>query len=284
MTKRERYLRNQEKIKTRAIYAILREQRDIFADMLEKNDKSFRLLTTKAIDDDLIEPFLEATKDMVPRYLLRVLPSIMTEGAKEPIKRYKDLLPQGYELIFNVSTEPATKYLEDLEDLMLSTRQGSILKTTRDELRSIMAKWVENGDSYATIAKKIREEDPFVFSKTRAETIAVNEVGRAYWWANHEPWQVLSDDGYVLVKEWATSNDDKVRPTHMDNEEAWPIPFDDPFPWTDDQFAPSHDINCRCTSTHEITGIKSANGIHKIEKWMTGRDIKKIFDLLQKQV
>lgn len=29
--------------------------------------------------------------------------------------------------------------------------------------------------------------DPFVFSKYRAKLIAVNETGRAFGWANHEP-------------------------------------------------------------------------------------------------
>lgn len=30
---------------------------------------------------------------------------------------------------------------------------------------------------------------------------------------------------------------------------------------TGDEYAPSHDINCRCTSTDKIVGIKTSRGI-----------------------
>lgn len=230
MTKRERYLRNQEKIKTKAIYKLLQKHKGLFADALEKEDKSHRLLTMKAIGDDIIDPFLEDIKADIPKYLLSVLPSIMEEGAKDPIKRYKELLPEDYALTFDIETEPATIYLKELEDLMLSQRKGSILKTTRDDLRFIMADGIEEGMSYGEIAKQIREMDPYVFSKSRAETIAVNEIGRSYGWANHEPGRVLTDEGYVLEKSWQTSDDDKVRPTHTENENAGWIPFEDSFP------------------------------------------------------
>ena len=43
MTKRERYLRNQENLKAKALYKILQKHKGIFADLLEKEDKSFRL-------------------------------------------------------------------------------------------------------------------------------------------------------------------------------------------------------------------------------------------------
>lgn len=176
MTKRERYIKNQEAIKSKAIYKILQKHKGIFADMLEKEGKGYRLYTEKAIEDDIIDPFLDETMEDVPEYLLEVLPRIMEEGAKDPIKRYKDLLPENYALAFNVATEPATIYLQELQDLMLSQRQGSILKTTRDELRGIIKNGIAEGNSYGAIAKQIREVDPFVFSKARAKTIAVNEI------------------------------------------------------------------------------------------------------------
>lgn len=220
MTKQERYLRNQENLKAKAIYKLLKKHKGLFADTLEQEDKSHRILTTKAIGDDLIDPFLDDIKSDIPEYLLSVLPSIMEEGAKDPIKRYKELLPEDYALTFDIDTEPATIYLKELEDLMLSQRQGSILRTTRDELRIIIADGIEEGMSYGEIAKQIREVDPFVFSKARAKTIAVNEIGRSYGWANHEPGRVLTDEGYVLEKSWQTSDDNDVRPTHTENELA----------------------------------------------------------------
>lgn len=89
-------------------------------------------------------------------------------------------MPDDYALVFDIETEPASQYLTELRDLHLSQRQGSILKTTRDELRTIMANGIDEGMSYTEIGKQILEQDPFVFSKSRAKTIAVNEIGRAY--------------------------------------------------------------------------------------------------------
>ena len=285
MTKQERYIRNNEAIKSKAIYKIFQNQKKAFADLLENEEKKSRIFVKKSIIDDIIDPFLDDIKSEVPEYLLTVLPKIMREGAKDPIKRYKDLLPDDYALVFNISTAPATVYLQELSDLMLSQRDGSILKTTKDELRSIMRNGISDWDSYTAIAKRIREVDPFVFSRSRSKTIAVNEIGRSYWWANHEPGNVLSDDGYILEKSWQSSDDEKVRPTHNQNEEAWSIPFDEAFPWTDDQYAPStNDINCRCTSTHKIVGIKNWKSVFAIEKWATGRDIKKVFDFIKSRV
>lgn len=142
-TQAERFIRNHETIKARAIYAIFKTQKARFIDRLEAAQqkraaaKGFGL-ERKITEDDLINPFLDEIAPDVPEYLLTVLPRIMQEGAKGSIKRYKDLLPDGYALAFDIETAPAAKYLQDLEDLMLSQKDGSILKTTRDRLRGIM--------------------------------------------------------------------------------------------------------------------------------------------------
>jgi uncharacterized protein with gpF-like domain len=168
---------------------------------------------------------------------------------------------------------------------MLSQRNGSILKTTRDELRTLIANGIEEWESYGSIAKKIREVDPFVFSKARAKTIAVNEIWRSYGWANHEPWRELTREGYELEKSWQSSDDDKVRPTHMENERAWWIPFEDDFPWTGDEFAPStEDINCRCTSIHQVVWIKAFWQRQRVPRDMEAKEIKKLFENLKNRV
>lgn len=149
-----------------------------------------------------------------------------------------------------------------------------------------MEEGVANGDSYGQIAKQIQAEDPWVFSKSRATLIAVNEIGRAYGWANHEPAVELQREGYVLQKFWTTSHDDRVRPRHKANEAADWIPLDTAFPGTFDQFAPStNEIRCRCTSTHRITAITDGKTIHPIEKGTSAIDIrKKHFEILGKNV
>lgn len=64
-----------------------------------------------------------------------------------------------------------------------------------------------------------------------------------------------------MEKAWETSNDEKVRPEHIANQaEGW-IPMEKTWKGTGDDYAPSQDINCRCTSTDRIIGIKSISGI-----------------------
>jgi hypothetical protein len=142
MKNRERYLKNQEITKARAIYAIFKTQKARFIEDLRKADqkKVSKNITweRKATPDDIIDPFIKETAPEVPEYLITALPKIMEEGAKGEIKRYKDLLPEGYTLSFNIETSPASKYLKDLYDLHLSQKNGSINRTTRDRLREIM--------------------------------------------------------------------------------------------------------------------------------------------------
>ena len=167
--------------------------------------------------DDIVDGFIADIKYDLPDYFEKELPTVMEQGAKANITKYSELLPTGYSLAFDLPTSPASNYVRDLFDLHLSTRDGSTLKTTRDELRRIIADGLDNNGSYGSIAKDIQTLDPFVFSKTRAKLIAVNEVGRAYGWADSEPARVLSAD-YVMEKQWETSNDEKVRPDHVANQ------------------------------------------------------------------
>lgn len=216
--------------------------------MLEERDRS------KWFVDD----FFKKIREQVPNYLYFALPKIIKRWAAGPIKRFSRFLTDWYKIRFDIDSDPAVQYLERMRELHLSQRQGSISKTTLAELKDIIAKGVEMGYSYTQVAKQIREKDPFVFSKSRAKLIAVNEIWRAYWFGSFEPSRVLAEEeGYIMEKLWQTSHDDKVRQRHTANETAWWIPLDKQFPGTWDQYAPSTiDIRCRCTSTTRIVWVK----------------------------
>jgi len=143
--KSERYISNQEKVKTRGIYRIFKEQKAEFVDFLNKQPEKSAFFEQKA---ENLDDYLDSIKGDIPDYLENVLPAIMNEGAKESIARYEEFLPQGYALAFDIPGTPAAQYIENLTDLYLSTRDGSILKTTRDELRLIIAQGLEAGQSY----------------------------------------------------------------------------------------------------------------------------------------
>lgn len=167
-----RYLRGQELIKTREMSRMFKRQKEQFATLLESFDK-------KSIHNEL-QAFIDQVNAEDVEYLLSVMPAVMKQGAKPEILKYKDQLPKGYALGFDLPTEPASIYLRNLEKLHLSDRDGSISKTTNDEIRNIIADGIDQGQSYSQVAKTVRETDTFVFSKTRANLIAVQEIGQAY--------------------------------------------------------------------------------------------------------
>lgn len=83
--------------------------------------------------------------------------------------------------------------------------------------------------------------------------------------------------GYVLQKSWTTSHDDKVRPTHVQNERQGWVDFNGKFSGTEDEYAPSsHDINCRCTSSHRVVGVRKGLLVFDV-RTLGMRDIKKLF-------
>jgi hypothetical protein len=43
-------------------------------------------------------------------------------------------------LVFNIDTEPCVKFLKEMKNLHLSERQGSIRKTTENEILEILRK------------------------------------------------------------------------------------------------------------------------------------------------
>lgn len=106
----------------------------------------------------------------------------------------------------------------------LSQRDGSISKTTNDEVRKLITDGVDAGKSYGMIAREIQDTDPWVFSKSRATLIAVQEVGQAYGFGNWQPVLDMMETGLEFEKLWVTSHDPKVRESHNDNEAQGWIP------------------------------------------------------------
>jgi hypothetical protein len=240
-----KYLNNQIRLKAKRIERILKDQKKQFIEILQNWNE---LKAWKAFSP--LDEFLSLSADQVPNYLYSAIPAIMNQAIRDKIKEFSQL--KGFSLGFDLPTSPASNYIRDRSTLMLSTRQGSILKTTRDQLRGIIATGLDNGLSYSDIAEQIQKVDTYVFSKGRAKAIAQNEVGRAYGWAQNEGMRELAKE-YVIEKLWVTSHDEKVRPEHNANaEEGW-IPFEAMWQGTNDTFAPSStDYNCRCFQQDRI--------------------------------
>lgn len=98
-SKAERYISNQEKVKARAIGRILAKQKAEFVLFLQKQPIKSAFIEKKA--DDL-DDYLDSIKGDIPDYLEGALPPIMKQGAKESIERYREFLPEGYALVFDI--------------------------------------------------------------------------------------------------------------------------------------------------------------------------------------
>lgn len=147
----------------------------------------------------------------------------------------------------------AIKYVEGLKYLQNINIPDSIPHTTYERVKEIIADGVLEGSSYQDIAKSMRKQlDAGVFSKARAELIAINTVGNAYENGRHEAVNQIVSQWETVVKYWDTVGDSRVTPECRHNEEVSPIGYNENWP-SGDYIAPRYgNPRCRCTTNYEI--------------------------------
>lgn len=123
--------------------------------------------------------------------------------------------------------------------------------TTRTYLNSLISQAVDEGWSYARLSAAIGAK--FVEFATggdnpRSRRIAVYELGDAYEAGNEMAARALIAAGLELEKKWSTAGDDRVRPSHRENQNAGWIAFDDTYPSGDGR--PPTDSGCRCATLY----------------------------------
>lgn len=143
MTKK--YLKNKRITVGRVLTKMLKGWSKEFVKRLREREAKGAFWSMK---DDLVDGFITDIKYDLPDYLEKELPKVMETGAALNIRKYKEILPESYSLAFDLPTSPASNYVRDLVDLNLSIRDGSTLKTTRDELRRIIADGLDDKQSY----------------------------------------------------------------------------------------------------------------------------------------
>ena len=240
----------QEKIIQRGLNKIFAWQLAGLIDILESEVKSYE---KKSSIEDRIKEYLENIKVKIPNYLFVALQPIMKRTYAQAVKPFKNFLNKpDYSLVFDVDNSPAVNFLRKQTEIHLSEKDGSISKTTRKEVLTLITQGIEWGKSYWEIAKDIRETAPFTFSKSRSELIAIQEVGQAYGYSNFEPARRMLQSWYKMEKRWSTVKDARVRATHLQNQEQGYIPLDIIFSWTWDMYWPSSDFRCRCVTSYKI--------------------------------
>jgi HK97 family phage portal protein len=118
------------------------------------------------------------------------------------------------------------------------------------DVRDDLAKGLDQGESNAEIAKRIRAKFTGL-SKSRSETIAQTETGAAY---GHGRQEAMERSG-IAYKEWLTAKDDKVRAEHV-RADGQVVAVDEPFTVDGEKLTGPCDsrgsarnvINCRCVA------------------------------------
>ena len=118
-------------------------------------------------------------------------------------------------------------------------------------MMKLIRDWLKEQLSYTEIANKITELDPLIFSKWRAENIAVSELWNAFEYWKYRTMTEFEQDWDIVEKKWSTVNDERVRPSHMKNQSDWWIWFDERFSWTNSLIAPAPP-RCRCATVYRI--------------------------------
>ena len=156
------------------------------------------------------------------------------------------------ETSFDLAHPEAVAYLQQKG----AERVTKIRDTTRDRLRTLLTRAADEGWSYARTAREIsalyrsmagpqRGVAQVSHLRSRAEAIAVFELGDAYEHGNMLVAKDLQASGLEMQKKWLSVGDDRVRPEHRANQEQGWIPLDDAFQDGNDR--PPSDPGCRCT-------------------------------------
>lgn len=119
---------------------------------------------------------------------------------------------------------------------------------TREGINRVIVAAVENGTSYTRVAGQLREM--FEFSEGRAHRIAVYEIGSAYEQGKKMAAGEMAGQGLRMEKKWQSAGDQRVRPSHRENQGAGWIGMDEPFPSGAD--IPPEDPGCRCAGLWRV--------------------------------
>jgi hypothetical protein len=115
---------------------------------------------------------------------------------------------------------------------------------TREMINRTIVNAITDGTSWDNTAKELTSLFKEM-TRGRAERIARYELGSGYEQGKKLAAQEMAAEGLTMEKKVVTAGDDRVRPSHRDNETAGWIGMDETFPSGDDVF-PS-DPGCRCS-------------------------------------
>jgi len=142
-------------------------------------------------------------------------------------------------------------------------------ETTKDAIAEAVAEGVSLNEGSADIARRIRlsyadwaGKGDSPLDRSRSFLIARTEAGAAVNFGHHEgARQVAEETGAVVLKEWISSRDDRVRDSHrhVDGEiRAMEDTFSNGLLYPNAPGAPAAETcNCRCAAAHLVEGLSA---------------------------
>ena len=239
----------------RKVQGILKKQRL----WLEGKIESFSFLETNSVDSE-IELILSQIphKEELAEEIVAFMKIAINRGGKTIVKDMK--MKSKFGIDFDITNPKATQFLEEKFDWEFSNMKGNIDGTTKAGIKKILVDAADTGKSYNETSKLIQAQGKAgVFSKARAQMIAVREIGVAYEEGNAE---VMSDFRFKYptrqtLKKWQTVNDSRVTATHRTNQAMGWIDYTMRFDGTGDSHAPGSDNpRCRCFTKYKIPAVK----------------------------
>lgn len=258
-TRRERALAKATQRAESALSRAFQEQGRVFIESWERAVKRAGLREASPppppppVDPALAVPWEPAFSDaeiaslqLFEEPIQALVESAIQAGARAAIA---DL---GADISFNLANPRAVAFLEQY-----GARQVTrINETTRDEIRRMVTRGVEQGLSYDQVAKDItarfREFSvgmPQRHIESRAHLVAVQEAGEAYEEGNLIVGRDLAAAGIQMEKRWSTVKDSRVSDLCRQNEAVGWLPLDSSFPSGHDR--PLGHVACRCTALYQ---------------------------------
>lgn len=147
----------------------------------------------------LDETFWTNEKELLFNVLFPLVSDAALTGAENAITDLVDSLGIGtdWALVNDAVRDWAKRYTFELV--------GGITNTSRTFLQKAVADWIESGQPLDSLISDVER----MFSRNRAEMIAITEVTRAFAEGNLASWKA---SGVVNGKRWMTAEDELVCP------------------------------------------------------------------------
>ena len=214
------------------------------------------------LHDYLLEEYLNANQDVLPisknlskyesfyeeiRGLLSTI-YLYWQGewlavVVQETKELQALAALDFDLSFDIAPDRATDYSQ--------TRTGELIKWidtyTQQEVQKIVRSSLAEGWTQQKLTQEIYSQFS-QFSARRSKLIARQETALALSGGKYN--QFLENAKAFNTVGWKrahTQQDGKVREDHLDNQRAWRIPANEPFPGTLNMHDP-FGYNCRCVT------------------------------------